>query len=190
MTRFRIKFCLFWKGILPLFFLVPSEAYSQSDCRLDLTSILPVVDPQVAEVMDYEWDPRQRMEIMLIDSLRMAIITQDGCMRHYTRFQLELFRPLPNPTQEDWIGLLKSFIFPLFNKEDKYEDLWTPFLESFEQNLYVHGTNQQFDVSLGSQDFLCFVQDLPNRNPAIFIEQIGFLFKEQIRKGTSSKKLP
>lgn len=156
--------------------------FSQEECRLDLSTIQPIVNPQYAEVLDYEWDPSQRMEIMLIDSTRIAIITQDGCMRHHTRFQLELFYPLNAPTDADWMNLLRSFILPLFEKDTSFQQIWIPFLEEFEQNLYVHGTNRQFDISLGSQDFLCFVQELPNQNTAIYIEQIGFLFKEKIRR--------
>ena len=169
-------------GIVSLIISLPLSLHSQEDCRLDLAQIQPVVDPKSAEVLDYEWDPSQRMEIMLIDSARIAIITQDGCMRHHTRFQLELFHPLLSPTEADWMTLLRSFILPLFEKNRSYQDIWRPFLEEFEQNLYVHGTNRQFDISLGSQDFLCFVQELPNQNTAIYIEQIGFLFKEKIRR--------
>lgn len=177
-----IRSDIFVCGIVFLMCSLPLFLYSQEDCRLNLSQIQPVVDPQSATVLDYEWDPTQRMEIMLMDSARIAIITQDGCMRHRTRFQLELFHPLISPTDADWMALLRSFILPMFEHDNSFQTLWEPFLEEFEQNLYVHGTNRQFDISLGSQDFICFVQEIPNQNTAIFIEQIGFLFKEKIRK--------
>ncbi|MEM6630846.1 MAG: hypothetical protein AAF694_14290 [Bacteroidota bacterium] len=157
------------------------EVLGQSNCRLDLTAIKPVVNTNLAKVEEYEWDPDQRMEIMLLDSSRLAIITQDGCMRHHTKFQLELFHPLEKSTEDQWIQTLKGFIYPLFEDTDGFQQLWTPFIESFEQYIYVYGTNKPFDISLGSQDFICYVQDIPHQNPAIFIEQIGFLFKEKIR---------
>ena len=84
-------------GFVSLLISFPLFLHSQEDCRLDLSQIQPKVDPQYANVLDYEWDPIQRMEIMLMDSAKIAIITQDGCMRHHTRFQLELFHPLNLP---------------------------------------------------------------------------------------------
>ena len=161
--------------------LLPYDMHGQDGCRLDLQSILPVIDSQLAKVQEYEWDPEQRMEIMLLDSSRLAIITQDGCMRHHIRFQLELFYPLDNATEEDWIQTLKGFIYPLFAESQSFQQVWEPFMESFEQYIYVYGTNKPFDISLGSQDFICFVKEIPHQNPTIFIEQIGFLFREKIR---------
>ena len=156
-------------------------AKSQADCRLDLTTISPIVNPGTAMVLEYEWDSLQRMEIMLLDTSRLAIITQDGCMRHRIRYQLEGFQPLEDPQEATWFEFTQSFVRDLFQHSPNFHNTWIPFLESFEQQLYVRGTNRQFDVSLGSQDFICYIQDLPHQNPAIYIEQIGFLFKEKIR---------
>ncbi len=165
--------------------LILNTSLAQRDsCRMDLSNVTQVAYPDTNSILEYEWYKTTRMEVGMIDSMRFFMITQDGCMRHYTQIQLFYINQNPPDSMDVWIYEVENLVNTLFASSASYQRVWKPFLEQFRQQFPAFGINTPFNISMGAIDFICQVVYYPNQEASLRIDRIAFLFKEKIRESS------
>ncbi|MEO0900146.1 MAG: hypothetical protein AAFY71_27290 [Bacteroidota bacterium] len=160
--------------------MLPLSA-QQEDCRLKVADLKPVIKRLNPFFANHTWDRSGQIEMAKMGENRLIMITQDGCKRHHTRFSLIIE---PNSTQKDmafWITESESFLHKVYWKNQDYDRFGRAFNKTFAEKLNMYGFGQQFNFPLGTRNFICQVDNHPERGGRITIEMVTFIFKEKVQ---------
>ena len=172
--------------ILSPFFLV-----GQSNCRLKPEDLKPVIQRFNPFFSNHTWDAKSQIEMARMGDDRLIIITQDGCKRHHTTFNMMVDRKVATDNKDFWISEMQSMMHKFFWETNAYEAFEKDFETNFIRKFSTYGPNNQFNFPIGTRNFICEVNYSPERGGKITIEMVSFIFKERVRterRGISTDK--
>jgi hypothetical protein len=135
---------------------------TDSDCRLDLNALQPVIRPLNPFFGEHQWNASLRRETMLLGEGRTLQITQSGCKRHHINFRITIA-----PKQADAknaafyaVELFNALNRVYFNDRDYFSfkgEFETTFIENFTRN----GLGKLFNFPLANRTFMaqCYEDD-------------------------------
>ncbi|MEL6850204.1 MAG: hypothetical protein AAFP92_16900 [Bacteroidota bacterium] len=164
-----------------LLILMPKLWAQEEDCRLKKETLKPLIQRFNPYFAHHKWNPKNRLEMARIGSDRVVIITQDGCKRHYTKFNLLLDPEAIVGTDSFWIAEVKSFMHKIYFGTQAYEPFQHAFEAAFIEKFRMHGINRRFNFPLGTRNFICEVRSDPTKGGRIIIEMVTFIFREKVQ---------
>ncbi|MCB0835744.1 MAG: hypothetical protein KDE26_15955 [Bacteroidetes bacterium] len=169
--------------------LFPLWGSAQSDCRLKPEDLKPVIQRFNPFFSNHTWDAKSQLEMARMGDNRLIIITQDGCKRHHTTFNMMVDRKVATDNKDFWISEMRSMMHKVYWETNDYEEFAQDFEANFIRNFSAYGPNNQFNFPIGTRNFICEVNYSPERGGKITIEMVSFIFKERVhteRRGIST----
>lgn len=155
---------------------------AQSDCRLELEQLTPIIERYNPFFGDHKWIPKTRMELATLDNSRIVIITQDGCKRHHIHIDLIIDARAVVPVDSFWISEVKGLLHKVYFDQITYKSFQSTFEEQFESHFLRYGMNEEFNFPIGTRNAICQVKYDKEYGAKISIELVEFIFKEKIQK--------
>lgn len=155
----------------------------ERDCRLDLSSLGPIIQRFNPFFAQHSWDPDRLMEQARLSADRLLTITQRGCIRHHTTFTL-LIRPEEvELSQEFWLQEVKAMMYKVHHgKEEVYAIYGPQFEELFEEKLARHRLGSSFNFPIGTRNFVCSINYHPLKGGQVTLEVVEYIFNEKVVK--------
>lgn len=174
-----MKSIYFFIGMIGASFI---SVYSQSDCRLALGELTPIIERYNPFFGDHKWIPETRMELATLDNSRIVIITQDGCKRHHIHIDLIIDTRAVVAVDSFWISEVKGLLHKVYFDQTVYKSFQATFEDQFEFHFLRYGINEEFNFPIGTRNAICQVKYDREYGAKISVELIEFIFKEKIQK--------
>ncbi len=160
--------------------LLSSPAFAQEDCRIKPEDFQPIIARFNPYFTDHEWNQKTRMELARLADNRLLIISQEGCVRHYTTITLVLPAEEVKPSAVFWTEEFKALLYKIYYGQEVYQEFRAEFDRQIDEKVPLYGFNQQFNFPIGTRNFVGEVSWMPDKQPTLTLKMIEYVFKERL----------
>lgn len=155
---------------------------THSDCRLQPDDFQPLIARFNPYFADHRWVAASQLEMARMGEHRLLMITQEGCKRHHTIFNLLIDPAAMGRGLDFWVAEMKGLMHKVYWEHDGYHTFGPEFEAQFEAKLRTHGLNTRFNFPIGTRNFICELRSDPEKGGKLTIEMVRFIFKEEVRQ--------
>jgi len=162
-----------------------STAYSQQECRVHETDLRPIIPSSSPRFYNHRWNDDIKVETAQMDSYRTLVISQDGCIRLHTTFNLIIQQPaIASLDSWFWVQQMHDIFGAVYVDSPVYKTFGPEFERTFIEKIAQMGINRSFNFPLNTRNFVCEVTYNPPSDARLRVEMVEYIFKEKIQAPT------
>lgn len=153
---------------------------AQEPCRIDESSLTPIVDRFNPFFTDHSWDNDEKVETARMDPNRLLIIRQKACTRHHVLLSLVIDPSVVEQGEKFWV----TEVFVMFKRVYFNTTDYLAYKKKFEKEFIAYfqenGLNHSFTFPVDDRTFICKIEQ-GEWGGKIVVEMVRYVLGSKVK---------